>query len=87
MTLPTMCGANGFAQFYGIVIGVMVAKRLLGVPIDIWPSKNETARLTSGSFGIWRSKEITPPGPYGKSGGEEVKAVSLPGVGCVNLLT
>ena len=49
---------------------MVVAERVIRVPIQFCPSMNETARLMSGSAGMARAT-MTPPGPCGASGGDQ----------------
>ena len=67
-------GAHGFGEPARVVVGMVVAERVLRVSVQILPvSMNATARLMSGSAGM--AEKITPPGPCGESGGDQ-----LPGI-------
>ena len=71
---PAMIGADRIGELARIVVGMMVTERVLRVPVQILPSMKDTARLMSGSAGMAREK-ITPPGPCGESGGDQVPGI------------
>jgi hypothetical protein len=57
-------------ELYEIVIGVVMAKRVLGVSIKILPVYERHRVLDGGCFRHNTILKIkTPPGPFGKSSG------------------
>jgi hypothetical protein len=68
-----LLGADLIEQLYGIVIWEMMAERVFGVAIKILAIKERNGALFKRLFHVLRGVDrITPPGPFGMSGGEQV---------------